>query len=86
MLDELKTELNRLRSIVQQVDDELVVNWISVKDDNYRKAIHDLVMWEIMIHDDPTVSEVARQRKEKMEALAQENLSLKERLSRYEQI
>jgi hypothetical protein len=58
-VQELVEENKRLSNIVDQVDDELIVNWIGVKDDNYRQALADLVMWEIQIHNDPRVSKKA---------------------------
>lgn len=58
-----------LKAIVDQVDDELVVNWITVKDGDYRKALHDLVMQGIQIENDPAVSSTARARQEELAAL-----------------
>jgi hypothetical protein len=52
-----------------QVDDVLTVNWVDVKDGNYRKALNDLVIWNIQIHDDPAVSPIARKRQRNEELL-----------------
>lgn len=58
----LESELQTLRAIKEQVDNVLIVNWISVKDNDYRKALNDLVGWELQIHKDPAVSEIAAKR------------------------
>jgi hypothetical protein len=62
-------QLAKLREQLDQVDDVLVVNWITVKDGDYRKALHDLVTWNIQIHDDPAVSEVAAKRQAEIDEL-----------------
>lgn len=38
---------------LEQVDDVLIVNWITVKDNDYRKALADLVTMNIAQHNDP---------------------------------
>lgn len=55
-------ELQSLREMKEQVDDVLVIDWITAKDNNYRQALADLVGWNIKIHDDPCVSEIAARR------------------------
>jgi len=42
-------ELKKLRDIVNQVDDVLIVNWIVVKDNNYKKALNDLIAFNTEI-------------------------------------
>lgn len=41
---------------LEQVDDVLIVNWIVVKDNDYRKALADFVTQEIAQHDDPLLN------------------------------
>ena len=52
----LEQENKRLQRIVDQVDDALVVDWITVKDGNYTEALSDLISYSIQIYDDPQVS------------------------------
>jgi hypothetical protein len=52
--------------IRMQVDDVLVTNWIPVVDNDYRKALNDLVTWNIQVHDDPAASETARKRQDEL--------------------
>ena len=49
----------RLKSIVDQVDDVLIYNWIEVKDGDYRKALYDLVSFSNQVENDPSVSQTA---------------------------
>lgn len=67
--DERDAKATELQRIVNQVDDELVVNWITVKDGDYRKALRDLVAQGIQIENDPAVSSTAKARQEEMAAL-----------------
>ena len=47
-LDETQAELDRLEKCLTQVDDVLMVDWLTVKDDDYRQALHDLIsFWTI---------------------------------------
>lgn len=57
---------------LREVDDVLTVNWVSVKDGNYRQALADLVQFNIQIHEDPSVSEVAARRKAELDRLREE--------------
>jgi hypothetical protein len=41
---------------LEQVDDVLIVNWITAKDNDYRKALADLVSMNIAQHDDPVLA------------------------------
>lgn len=43
---------------MEQVDDVLLVNWISVQDGDYRKALHDLVSFNIQIECDKHATEL----------------------------
>lgn len=43
----LKEENKRLQNIVNQVDDYLIVNWVVAVNDDYLKALHDLVTHSI---------------------------------------
>lgn len=67
MLDEAQERIQaleqqnaELKRQIRQIDDALVVRWITVKDGDYRKAINDLISWEIQVHDDPSVSTRAK--------------------------
>ena len=51
MTKEEQIQFNRLRKIVDEVDDVLIVNWIVAKNDDYRKALHDLVSVNIEQND-----------------------------------
>ena len=62
-------EFDRLSQIVRQVDDVLTVNWITVKDGDYRRALNDLVAWNIQLHDDPAVSPEAALREAALKQL-----------------
>jgi hypothetical protein len=46
----------QLAANLEQVDDVLIGNWITAKDNDYRKALADLVTWEIQIRDDPALN------------------------------
>ena len=46
----------QLVEAIRQVDDVLVVNWIVAKDNDYRKALADLVTQEIQMHNDPVLN------------------------------
>ncbi len=63
-ISELKAERDEARAALRQVDDVLAVNGLGAKDGDYKTALHDLVTWEIQIHDDPLVSESAKKRVE----------------------
>jgi hypothetical protein len=39
------------RAIVMQVDDVLITNWVTVTDNDYRKALNDLITYSIGIHE-----------------------------------
>lgn len=66
----LTDRLSALQKKLDAVDDVLVVNWIAPpKDRDYRKALHDLVTWNIQIENDPLVSESAAKRKAYVERL-----------------
>lgn len=54
---------------MDQVDDVLMTDRITVKDGNYRKALADLVTYNIQIHDDPSVSTVAKERQDRIAEL-----------------
>jgi len=53
----------QLRAKLDQVDDVLMLDHIAAVNGDYRKALHELVSFEIQIHDDPAVSEIAAKRK-----------------------
>jgi hypothetical protein len=65
----LVTEVQTLRAIKNQVEDELVTNWIPVEGDDYRKALHKLVCWNIQIALDPAVSRDAFRNQEEIRVL-----------------
>lgn len=66
----LTSELEAAKDSLRQVDEVLVVNWVGPrKDGDYTKALADLVTFNIQIHDDPQVSEVAAKRKQEYDAL-----------------
>lgn len=55
--DRLLAEFNKLKAIVDQVDDVLVVNWVGPRvDGDYKKALYDLVDFNIKIATDPAVN------------------------------
>lgn len=63
-------ELAAVKDSLRQVNEVLVVNWVGPrKDGDYTKALADLVTFNIQIHDDPQVSEVAAKRKQERDAL-----------------
>lgn len=65
----LRAERDATQRIVDAVDDVLVVNWVGPRvDGDYRRALADLVTFAIQIHDNPEVSEVARERAEQLVA------------------
>lgn len=69
---DLETQIKQLEEIKAQVDDVLVINWCGPRVDNdYCKALHDLITWNIQVHDDPQVSEVAKKRQDEKAALEQ---------------
>lgn len=69
-LERVKGERNALGESLNQVDEVLVVNWVGPrKDGDYRRALYDLVSFNIQIHDDPQVSEVAANRQQQNQAL-----------------
>ncbi len=69
-LARMKGERDALKSSLDQVDDVLVVNWVGPrKDGDYKRALADLVTFNIQIHDDPQVSEVAAKRQQQNAAL-----------------
>ena len=39
------------RAIVMQVDDVLITNWVTVTDNNYQKALNDLITFNINLHE-----------------------------------
>ncbi|HUQ95000.1 MAG TPA: hypothetical protein VM120_25200 [Bryobacteraceae bacterium] len=73
----LVAEVRRLQAIVVAVDEALTLNWIGVKDEDYRQALHDLVTREIATHDDPVVSEVAQARQDELRKLRADNAELR---------
>jgi 23S rRNA G2069 N7-methylase RlmK/C1962 C5-methylase RlmI len=53
----LLAEYKRLKVIVDQVDDVLVVNWVGPRvDGDYKKALADLVKFNTKIATDPVVN------------------------------
>lgn len=60
--DELARQVNQLQSNLNEVDDHLICSCISVGEGGYKKAIHDLISWNICVHDDPGVSKEAKKR------------------------
>lgn len=61
--------VERLKKVVDAVDDVLVINWITVNNDDYRKALSDLVFFCIQIENDPAVSETAIARQKELTRL-----------------
>ncbi len=58
------TEIAALEAKLAQVDDVLVVNWIAVKNNDYRQALADLIAINIEEHDNPLISTVAKARQD----------------------
>lgn len=52
----LKDWAEQIAADLEQVDDVLIVDWITVKDNDYRKALADLVTSNIAQHDDPVLN------------------------------
>jgi hypothetical protein len=48
---ELKKHNKHLQKIVDQVDDVLAVDWIEFENDDYRTALHRLIIYNINIHE-----------------------------------
>lgn len=44
------------QSALEQIDDVLTTNWIVVKDNDYRKALNDLIGFNVQIALDPAVN------------------------------
>ncbi|HXI23111.1 MAG TPA: hypothetical protein VNG71_04480 [Pyrinomonadaceae bacterium] len=61
--DKLRADVAELRSKLDQVDDVLMSDHIVAVNGEYRKALSELVSFEIRIHDDPAVSGIAAKRK-----------------------
>lgn len=60
----LVTDRKRLTDTLHQVDDLLANNFITARDGDYRTALMEWLKRNIEIHDDPAVSEAARDREE----------------------
>jgi len=80
----LARRVQQLENIVEQVDDELIVNWIPVKDNNYRKALHDLICFNIEIANNPQVSLEAKHRQDEISDLWTQIEFLKNKLENKE--
>lgn len=52
----LKEWSEQIAANLEQVDDVLIVNWITAKDNDYRKALAELVTMNIAQHDDPALN------------------------------
>lgn len=76
-----KFAVNKAAALMQ-VDDVLTTNWITVKDNNYKQALHDLIGFNIQIENDPAVSESAASRKDQLDSLKEENKKLRAALSK----
>jgi hypothetical protein len=50
------TEFSNLLEIVQQVDDVLTTNWVSVKNNDYRTALNELIEFNVQLAADPAVN------------------------------
>lgn len=62
-LAEESNAADQLRSQLYAVDEVLIINWVGPrKDGDYRKALADLITTALREHDDPLISEVARER------------------------
>lgn len=83
---QLEAECERLRRIVDQVDDVLVVNWVGPrKDGDYRKALADLITFNIQIENDPAVSLTAKMRQIELESLRLECKRLRKVINKCEE-
>lgn len=80
MGDEAADEIERLWKIVGQVDDFLTGWHLVAVDDDYTTALHRYMKIDQEAYDDPLVSSVARERKEKIERLEKERDELKRKL------
>lgn len=52
----LRAERDLLWNWIHQVDDVLTDNWVDVKKDDYRQALHDLIGFNVHIALDPAVN------------------------------
>ena len=77
----LDKRIAELEAALAQVDDVLIVNWITAEEGNYRKALHDLVQFNIQIENDPAVSETARVRTNEIAKLKRELAEERARLN-----
>lgn len=84
--NDIQAALNEARAYLRQIDDVLLVSWIVVENGDYKQALNDLVTWNIQVHDDPAVSEVAKERQDKLEALNLSHARLLAYLEYYEEI
>lgn len=70
----LASWVKQLVANLDQVDDVLIVDWITVKDNDYRKALADLVTTNIAQHNDPVlmpkITGVAMQHRETKEVVS----------------
>lgn len=65
----LMDENKRLQGIVDQVDDVFIVDWITVKNNDYRQAMFDWLQFWINVDADPCVSGEARSKYKTMAEL-----------------
>ena len=63
--------VQQMQDALTQVDDVLVTNWITAKDNNYRQALAELTATAIREHEAPEISEHGR-RVQRLEAIGAE--------------
>ena len=69
-IDRLRSQIAELQNIKGQILEVLVVNWIPLKDNDYRQALAQLVENAIQEHDDPALSNVAQERQSAADKLS----------------
>lgn len=81
---------NNTRKLVEaiqaklQVDDVLVTNWITVTDNNYRKALNAFAIWNTQIANDPAINPEAKAKQVLLEGVQAENRKLHAAFKRVE--
>lgn len=61
-IEALEAENKRLQGIVDQIEDVFIVDWITVKNNDYRQAMFDWLEWNMNVQADPCVSGEAREK------------------------
>jgi hypothetical protein len=82
----LVAEIIRLRNYEKAIDDALIVRHIGVAKDEPEKELGLIIDWDIQVHDDPRVSEVAAKREAELLRLREKLRGLGELLKRHNDV